>query len=194
VIDAIRLVKWHPKQTPNPALQTHHRILEMCALERVEMEPVHDDTAPNYSDWQRVGVPALLHDYDARCFATVRALGADSTPLTALPAKRKADADDAAENQSSRSPSSSRRPAPTTTTRAAIEPRVLPEHAKTLDHVRTDTLHTLTTDKLKHFLAAHGLTVSGSKRDLCARVESHIRRYAPDAIGIPLEDDVDPEL
>ena len=196
VIDAIRLVKWHPKQTPNPALQTHHRILEMCALERVEMEPVHDDTAPNYSDWQRVGVPALLHDYDARCFATVRALGADSTPPTALPAKRKADAADDAENQSSRSPSSSRRPAkpPTTTTRAAIEPRVLPEHAKTLDHVRTNTLHTLTTDKLKHFLAAHGLTVSGSKRDLCARVESHIRRYAPDAIGIPLEDDVQPEL
>ena len=76
---------------------------------------------------------------------------------------------------------------------------MLPEHAKTLDHVRTNTLHTLTTDKLKHFLAAHGLTVSGSKRDLCARVESHIRRYAPDAIGtLPIEDDdgdgVDPEL
>lgn len=190
VIDAIRLVKWHPKQTPNPALQTHHRILEMCALERVEMEPVHDDTAPNYSDWQRVGVPALLHDYDARCFATVRALGADSTPPTALPAKRKADADADAENQSGR---------PAKPPHAAIEPRVLPEHAKTLDHVRTNTLHTLTTDKLKHFLAAHGLTVSGSKRDLCARVESHIRRYAPDAIGtLPIEDDdgdgVDPEL
>jgi len=192
VIDAIRLVKWHPKQTPNPALQTHHRILEMCALERVEMEPVHDDTAPNYSDWQRVGVPALLHDYDARCFAHVRALGADSSPPT-FPAKRKAD--EAAEIQSGRSldsppPSSSRRAAST----RRIEPRVLPEHAKTLDHVRAGTLANLTSDKLRHFLAAHGLTVSGSKRDLRARVESHVRAYAPDAIGAFPIGAIDPEL
>ena len=193
VIDAIRLVKWHPKQTPNPALQTHHRILEMCALERVEMEPVHDDTAPNYSDWQRVGVPALLHDYDARCFAHVRALGADSSPPT-FPAKRKAD-EAAAEIQSGRSldsppPSSSRRAAST----RRIEPRVLPEHAKTLDHVRAGTLADLTADKLRHFLAAHGLTVSGSKRDLRARVESHVRAYAPDAIGAFPIGAIDPEL
>jgi len=192
VIDAIRLVKWHPKQTPNPALQTHHRILEMCALERVEMEPVHDDTAPNYSDWQRVGVPALLHDYDARCFAHVRALGADSSPPT-FPAKRKADA--AAEIQSGRSPDS---PPPSSSRRAAstrpIEPRVLPEHAKTLDHVRAGTLADLTADKLRHFLAAHGLTVSGSKRDLRARVESHVRAYAPDAIGAFPIGAIDPEL
>ena len=192
VIDAIRLVKWHPKQTPNPALQTHHRILEMCALERVEMEPVHDDTAPNYSDWQRVGVPALLHDYDARCFAHVRALGADSSPPT-FPAKRKADA--AEEIQSGRSPDS---PPPSSSRRAAstrrIEPRVLPEHAKTLDHVRAGTLANLTSDKLRHFLAAHGLTVSGSKRDLRARVESHVRAYAPDAIGAFPIGAIDPEL
>ena len=193
VIDAIRLVKWHPKQTPNPALQTHHRILEMCALERVEMEPVHDDTAPNYSDWQRVGVPALLHDYDARCFAHVRALGADSSPPT-FPAKRKAD-EAAEEIQSGRSPDS---PPPSSSRRAAstrrIEPRVLPEHAKTLDHVRAGTLADLTADKLRHFLAAHGLTVSGSKRDLRARVESHVRAYAPDAIGAFPIGAIDPEL
>ena len=70
----VRRIGWHPKQTPNPAIQTHYRVLEMCALERNVMEPVNDDTEPALDEWQKVGVPALLADYDEKCFGRARAI------------------------------------------------------------------------------------------------------------------------
>ena len=177
VIDAIRLTQWHPKQTPNPALQTHYRVLEMCALERNVMEPVHDDTEPALDEWQRAGIPALLAGFDDECFGASRAI--DDSRGRAAPtvdvagatigAKRKA-----IEAPKPRSPPArARGPEPITT--------IAPRHAFVVERASADDLRSLTADALKQFLAAHNLSCVGTKAQLCDRVERHVRACAGDA-------------
>ena len=171
VVDAIRLTKWHPNQIPNPALQTHYRVLEMCALERNVMEPVHDDTEPNYEEWERVNVPALLTDYEQKCFAEARLFeelagaGDDASGAPRLAGqKRKAIA----------APYGKR-----VTMEAST---IAPEYNYIIDKVKTDALSALTNDALKNYCAAHGLSLSGNKQQLVARVAAHVRKVAADAL------------
>lgn len=170
VVDSIRLVGWHPKQTPNPAIQTHYRVLEMCALERNVMEPVNDDTEPALDEWQKVGVPALLADYDEKCFGRARAI--DDHHGRAQPtdtaAKRPRTSDDTPSHQRAR------RPDPITT--------VLPPYADVVERVRDDSLKSCIVDVLKQFCAAHNLSTSGSKATLLDRVDAHVRLFAADAL------------
>ena len=170
VVDSIRLVGWHPKQTPNPAIQTHYRVLEMCALERNVMEPVNDDTEPALDEWQKVGVPALLADYDEKCFGRARAI--DDHHGRAQPtdtaAKRPRTSDDTPSHQRAR------RPDPITT--------VLPPYADVVERVRDDSLKSCVVDVLKQFCAAHNLSTSGSKATLLDRVDAHVRLFAADAL------------
>ena len=170
VVDSIRLVGWHPKQTPNPAIQTHYRVLEMCALERNIMEPVNDDTEPALDEWQKVGVPALLADYDEKCFGRARAI--DDHHGRAQPtdtaAKRPHTSDDTPSRQRAR------RPDPITT--------VLPPYADVVERVRDDSLKSCVVDVLKQFCAAHNLSTSGSKATLLDRVDAHVRLFAADAL------------
>lgn len=170
VVDSIRLVGWHPKQTPNPAIQTHYRVLEMCALERNIMEPVNDDTEPALDEWQKVGVPALLADYDEKCFGRARAI--DDHHGRAQPtdtaAKRPHTSDDTPSRQRAR------RPDPITT--------LLPPYADVVERVRDDSLKSCVVDVLKQFCAAHNLSTSGSKATLLDRVDAHVRLFAADAL------------
>ena len=170
VVDSIRLVGWHPKQTPNPAIQTHYRVLEMCALERNVMEPVNDDTEPALDEWQKVGVPALLADYDEKCFGRARAIDdhhGRAQPIDTA-AKRPRTSDDTPSHQRAR------RPDPITT--------VLPPYADVVERVRDDSLKSCVVDVLKQFCAAHNLSTSGSKATLLDRVDAHVRLFAADAL------------
>ena len=171
VVEAIRLTGWHPKQTPNPALQTHYRVLEMCALERNVMEPVHDDTEPALDEWARVGVPALLADYDDKCFGASRAIddwhgvGAPNVLVPVVGDKRKS-----IENAGTRAK------------RSVVVMHILPEHVHCIDLVKRNALSTMTGEALKHFCAAHGLSASGTKAQLIERVDSHVKICAPSAL------------
>ena len=171
VVEAIRLTGWHPKQTPNPALQTHYRVLEMCALERNVMEPVHDDTEPALDEWARVGVPALLADYDDKCFGASRALDdiqGRGAPSVIVPtgSKRKAPEISAA---------AVRRPPPIMT--------IVADFRWLIDEVKSGRdLGAHTAESLKHFCAAHNLSTNGTKAQLIARVDAHIRMCAGDAL------------
>jgi len=170
VVDSIRLVGWHPKQTPNPAIQTHYRVLEMCALEHNVMEPVNDDTEPALDEWQKVGVPALLADYDEKCFGRARAIDdhhGRAQPIDTA-AKRPRTSDDTPSHQRAR------RPDPITT--------VLPPYADVVERVRDDSLKSCVVDVLKQFCAAHNLSTSGSKATLLDRVDAHVRLFAAEAL------------
>ena len=152
-------------------MQTYYRVLEMCALERNVMEPVHDDTEPNYEEWERVNVPALLTDYDQKCFAEARLFeelagaGDDASGAPRLAGqKRKAIA------------------APSEKRVTMEAPTIAPEYNYIIDKVKTDALSTLTNDALKNYCAAHGLSLSGNKQQLVARVAAHVRKVATDAL------------
>jgi len=180
VIDAIRLTQWHPKQTPNPALQTHYRVLEMCALERNVMEPVHDDTEPALDEWQRAGIPALLAGFDAECFGASRAI--DDLHGRAAPAVDVTGATIGAKRKAIEAPKPRSPPARARAHRPEPIMTIAPHHAFVIERVKADALTSLTTDALKRFLAAHNLSCAGSKAQLCDRVECHVRMCAGDAL------------
>ena len=174
VVDSIRLVGWHPKQTPNPAIQTHYRVLEMCALERNVMEPVNDDTEPALDEWQKVGVPALLADYDEKCFGLARAIDdhhGHAQPTDTSAKRPRTDGDTPTDTPTRQR---ARRPEPLTT--------VLPQYARVVERVRDADVASCTVDVLKQFCAAHNLSTSGSKATLLDRVDAHVRFFAADAL------------
>ena len=119
-------------------------------------------------------MPALLTDYEQKCFADARLFeelaGAEAAARDASDAPRLA-----GQKRKAIAAPAARRVATEAT-------HIAPEYDYIIDKVKLGALSALTNDALKRYCAAHDLSLSGNKPQLIARVDAHVRKVAAHAL------------
>ncbi|CAA3022081.1 ATP-dependent DNA helicase 2 subunit KU70 [Olea europaea subsp. europaea] len=137
-------------QFANPALQRHYAVLQALALDEDEMPDVQDETLPDEEGMARPGVVKALEEFKLSVYG---------------------------ENYDEESDSiASGKTSDASKKRKAIADKATEESAKVdwSDLADKGELKELTVPKLKYYLTANGLSVSGKKEDLINRILTHL--------------------